>query len=130
MAPVTTFVKVETLPLRIEQAKEVEWRIRAREFGLHKVSIELGTQKLEKQVLVDQNLARLSSSRLDSGFWQALLHPGESPLSEQSGIERIDVTYPTRWIKVSSWETHWLVVFFVLSIVFAFAFKRAFKVEI
>jgi uncharacterized membrane protein (DUF106 family) len=133
-------LRVETPPLRIPPAKEVDWRIRAGEPGIHKVSLDLSGlptaqavqagRRLEKQVVVSQGLARVSPARLSSGFWQTLLHPSESPIPQGLGIQRIDIRYPTRSIKVFHWKIHWLVYFFVLSIVFAFAFKRIFKVEL
>lgn len=122
-------VVVETPPLRIPLTKEVDWRIQANGPGIHKVSVDLSGRHLEKQVVVTQGLARVSSSRLSSEFWQTLLYPSEPPIPKQLGIQRIDIHYPARSIKIFHWETHWLVVFFVLSIVFAFAFKRAFRVE-
>lgn len=133
-------VMVETPPLRIPLTKEVDWRIQANGPGIHKVSVDLSGlptaqaaqagRHLEKQVVVTQGLARVSSSRLSSEFWQTLLYPSEPPIPKQLGIQRIDIHYPARSIKIFHWETHWLVVFFVLSIVFAFAFKRIFRVEI
>jgi len=122
-------VKVETPPLRISMAKEVDWRIRADGPGTHKVTLDLSGYHLEKQVVVLEGLVRVSPSRFASTFWQTLLYPGEPPIPKEFGIERIDISYPTRFIKIFRWEIHWLVVFFVLSIVFAFAFKRAFRVE-
>lgn len=122
-------VKVETPPLRISMAKEVDWRIRADAPGTHKVTLDLSGYRLEKQVVVLEGLVRVSPSRFASTFWQTLLYPGEPPIPKEFGIERIDISYPTRFIKIFRWEIHWLVVFFVLSIVFAFAFKRAFRVE-
>ena len=122
-------IKVETPPLRILMAKEVDWRIRADGAGTHKVTLDLSGYRLEKQVVIAQGLVRVSPSRFASTFWQTLLYPGEPPIPKEFGIERIDISYPTRFIKIFRWEIHWLVVFFVLSIVFAFAFKRAFRVE-
>lgn len=122
-------ITVETPPLRIPLANEVDWRVRASKVGVHKVSLDLSGSVLEKQVVVSQGLTRLSPSRLSSSFWQVLLYPGESPIPDQLGIQRIDIHYSTRFIKIFGWNIHWLVVFFVLSIVSAFAFKRLFRVE-
>jgi uncharacterized membrane protein (DUF106 family) len=121
---------VETPPLRIPRAKEVDWRVRAYGLGIHNVSMDFSGRRLEKQVVVSQGLARVSPSRLRSKFWQGLLHPSEPSIPRQSGIERIDIHYPTRFIKIFHWNIHWLLYFFVLSTVFAFGFKRIFRVEL
>lgn len=121
---------VETPPLRISPTKEIDWRIKAHEVGVHKVSVELPGRSIEKQIVVSRGLARVSFARLDSGFWQALLYPSEPPLPQQSGLERIDIHYPERAIQVSHWRLHWLIVFFVLSTLSAFAFRRLLKVEL
>ncbi|MBI4488595.1 MAG: hypothetical protein HY694_05880 [Deltaproteobacteria bacterium] len=123
-------ITVETPPLRIQSAHEVDWRVRASRVGVHKVSLDLTESILEKQVVVTQGLARVSSSRLSSELWQVLLYPGEPHIPQQFGIQRIDVHYPARSINIFHWSLHWLVVFFVLSIVFALVFKRIFKVEL
>ena len=123
-------VAVETPPLRIAQAKEVDWRIRAGAPGIHTVSLESRDRRLEKQVVVGQGLARVSPSRLRPDFWQALLYPGEPPIPEYAQIERIDVGYPARLIRIFRWEVHWLVVFFAFSMGFALLFKRLLRVEL
>ncbi len=121
---------VETPSLKIPGAREVNWRIRADGLGIHNVSMDLLGRRLEKQVIVSQGLVRVSSSRLRSEFWQGLLHPSEPSIPPQSGIERIDIHYPTRFIKVFHWNIHWLLYFFVVSTACAFGLKRMLRVEL
>lgn len=123
-------VRVETPPLRIAQFKEINWRIRAHRPGVHRISVGLSGGRLEKEVVVALGLARVSTARVRSGLWQALLHPTEAPIPHQLGVERIDIRYPARSIRVFGWDVHWLVYFFVLSIVSVFALKRFFGVEV
>ncbi|WP_337286670.1 hypothetical protein [Candidatus Methylomirabilis sp.] len=121
---------VETPSLKIPGAREVNWRIRADGLGIHNVSMDLLGRRLEKQVIVSQGLVRVSSSRLRSEFWQGLLHPSEPSIPPQSGIERIDIHYPARFIKVFHWNIHWLLYFFVVSTACAFGLKRMLRVEL
>ena len=127
---VTNGLKVGSLPLRIPKAKEVDWRIQAVEPGIHKVSVRLLGHRLDKQVVVAQGLYRVSPSRLRSRFWQMLLHPNEPPILQPAAVQRIDIHYPKRIIRFFYWNVHWLVYFFVASIIFAFALKRLFRVEL
>jgi hypothetical protein len=121
---------IETLPLRIPPANELNWRIRAQTVGTHTVSVNFPDHREEKQVVVSQEFTRVSPSRQNSALWQALLSPSEPPVPQQAGLQRIDIDYPARSIEIFNWHVHWLVAFFILSTLFAFAFRRVFRVEL
>ncbi len=122
---------VETPPLRIP-GEEVDWRVRADEPGEHTLTLTVLGQVLQKKVVVFSNgaLARVSPGAATAGLlWGASLNSDEeSPLV--NAAQFIEVEYPSRAIRVLGWELHWLLVFFVLSTVFAFALKGFFRVEI
>lgn len=122
---------VETPPLRIPELGEVAWRIRAKEFGEHQVIVRVSGHTFLKRVIVsDGGLARVSPRVVASSLWNILLNPGERPLLANSFVRQIDVYYPERLIGIFGWETHWIVVFLILSIFWGFAFKGLFRVEI
>ena len=56
------------------------------------------------------------------GFLNELLYPAEEPLPA-GGFESITVDYPEVDVGVLGYQTHWMIVFFVLSIVFAFILR-------
>jgi uncharacterized membrane protein (DUF106 family) len=122
---------VETPPLRIPLEREVAWRVRADELGEHKLIFNAAGHTLQKRVIVnDGRLARVSPRVVDSSLWASFLNPGEGPIAEVSFIKRIEVDYRPRPIEIFGWEIHWLLAFFILSIVFGYAFKGFLKVEI
>ena len=122
---------VETPPLRIPEEREVNWRVRATEIGKHNVVFNLSGHSFKKGIIVsDKELVRVSPRVTASSLWGAFLTPGEDPIVENSLIKQIEVQYPSRSIEILGWRIHWLVAFFVLSIVFAFVFKGLFRVEI
>jgi hypothetical protein len=123
-------IAVETPPLRIPVANQVDWRIRAMQAGVHKMSVNLAGHLLEKQLIVSQNLARISPSRVRSELWQNLLYYGEPPVPSELGIERLNVLYPSRSIRVFHWDIHWMLCFIALSFIFVFALKRPFGIEL
>ena len=47
---------------------------------------------------------------------------------DDAQIESLAVTYPHRGVRVMGLEVHWMIVFFVLSMVFALALRRRFNV--
>ena len=63
-----------------------------------------------------------SPSRLAKGFFNQLLYPAEDPLPDATPIRA----------GIQGWESEltWMAIFFILSIVFAFALRKPLKVTI
>ncbi|MCX6560978.1 MAG: hypothetical protein NTZ26_10775 [Candidatus Aminicenantes bacterium] len=124
-------IVVETPPLRIEEEHEVDWRIRAAAAGRHEMTVRIGGLVETKGVAVGIGApAKISPLRIRRGGLDELFHPGEKPLPRGSAIASIEVTYPGTRLNYFGWRMHWLVAFFLLSIVFGFGLKGLFKVEI
>jgi uncharacterized membrane protein (DUF106 family) len=122
---------VETPPLRISEKREINWRISVREKGIHRLRIIVGGQELEKHIAAGQRpLSRLSPFKIKRGFLREILYPGEIPLQRDIPVESIEIAYPTQGMNLFGWKIHWLIVYFVLSILFGFALKRVFRVEV
>ena len=121
---------VETPPLRIGEEGEVDWRIRAETPGLHRLTLDIGGTTVEKLVSVGQEMpARVSPLRARN-FFDLLLYPGEKPLPKSSPVTKVEVDFPPQSLPLFGGTVNWLVAFFVLSLVFGFALKGVFKVEI
>lgn len=124
-------IAVETPPLRIPNQKEIDWRIRAKEIGTHDLTFNVSGEEIRQKVMVsEKGLSQISPVASASGIWNALLNPAQEPLPENSQAEEIRINYPAGSVGVFKWHVHWLVVVFALSIVFGFALKGLFKVEI
>ncbi len=122
--------QIETPALRIEPAREINWRLRALKPGRFNIIINLDGQKITKEMVVGEtSVVRLSSVRPSSGLFAQLLSPGEAPLAA-SPIKEISLVYPSRRMNFLGWKLHWLIVYFVLSVVAGFALKKPLKVEI
>jgi uncharacterized membrane protein (DUF106 family) len=122
---------VETPPLRIHSENEVDWRILVNELGEHKLIFNVLGHTFQKGVIVSNGrLVRVSPRVVASNLWDTLLNPGEESIVKNSLVKQIEIDYPSRSIGIFGWKIHWLVVFFVLSIVFGFAFKGLLGVEI
>ena len=122
-------VTVETPPLRILANNEVSWRVRAERAGRHKLRIQLGEDRVEKELYAGERWGAVSPFRTGS-----LLHliqfPGEAPISPGSRVEAVGVSYPQLSLEVMGWDFHWLVLFFLLSVASAFVFRGPLGVEI
>lgn len=124
-------LEVETPPLRLEEQHEVNWRLRARERGVHALTLKIGEQTFVKKIAVAQPpLARLSPLKVKSSFVAEILNPGERPLPSSSTLRSIEVVYPARRLSLFGLRLHWLIAYFVLSVAFGFVLKKKLGVEI
>jgi hypothetical protein len=114
-----------------ENRQEVDWRLEAQRPGNYSVDVALGNQTYSKQVVVADasGMARLSPARVRPDWMELLLESSEPPLPADSPIHHILVVYPHRSIALGRWELHWLVPFFVFSLIAAFALKGVFRTE-
>ena len=125
-------VEVETPPLRIEEEREIDWRIRAAAAGRHEIKIAgAGGEPIPATVAVGpEKLRKILAVPAETGFFRQLEHPGGLSLPKGGPVESITIAYPAARLSLFGRRLHWLAVFFVLSIVFGFALKGVFKVEI
>jgi len=130
VAPSSAY-EVETPALRIEEDREIDWRLRAKDSGLHEIVFSLDGKKIAKTLAVGQKpLIRLSTMKPGSNFWDLAFNPSESALANDLPIKSIEISYPEARLRFLGINFHWLVAFFILSIIFGFALKGLFKVEI
>ncbi|MBN1271786.1 MAG: hypothetical protein JXB26_05890 [Candidatus Aminicenantes bacterium] len=130
--------EVETHPLRISENNEIDWRIRADKEGHHNLNLMVDGRPISKSLIVGSNsLAKVSTSRTNNKFFDLLFNPGESPIPGDTPISSIEIQYPEKKFDLFGWKIGtfigvpgWLWIYFVLSIIFAFAFKGLFKVDI
>lgn len=123
-------LRVDAPPLRIASEKEIDWRIRGQEAGNFVVQFQMSGQRYSKMVTFANSRSRVSPKATAEGAWQAFLFPGERTLSKGGPVRRIETVYQPAAVPVFGWRMHWLIPFFVLTMIFAFALKGFFRVEI
>ena len=124
-------IAVETPPLRIEESKEVDWRFQPRAAGRFNLTIRAGDKNYLKTVIVDgRHLDKVSSIKVKRSFLDELFYPGEKALPADGRIKAIEVVYPVKRLPLFGLKLHWLIAYLGLSIVFGFALKKPFRVEI
>ena len=124
-------VLVDSPPVRIIDGNEVDWRLKIVELRGGQLVIKNGGQKYAKDISLPQSkLARVSAIRVNQNIWEQLLNPGEKPLPRDAEIKKIEVVYPSARLNLFGLKIHWLLAYFVLSIIFGFGLKGWFKVEI
>jgi hypothetical protein len=123
-------LRVDSPMVWIPSEREAVWRVVAERPGEYELTVTLDDRRVTKAVRVSQQVGWRTPERLEGGFVNQLLYPAESPIEGEIPIEAIAIGYPDRQIDLLGWETHWLIAFFILSIVFAFALRKRFGVVI
>ena len=123
-------IQVKTPGVWLPGAGEVIWRIVPEAAGEYVLRFRVGDETQSKTIVVTDTVARRSPLRLEAGFLNEFLYPSEAPLPRESTISAISVGYAESNVDVFGWELHWMIVFFALSIVFAFALRKPLGVVI
>jgi hypothetical protein len=116
-------------PVRVPSKDMVCWTIQAKEAGLHELTVNLDEAPFTKQVAVGDGFMPTSLKRPASEWTEVLLHPRETPFGADSPVQSIEVSFPER----DSWTSgsdYWIVYWFAVSLVAAFAAKPLLKVNI
>jgi hypothetical protein len=121
-------IAVETPSVWMPALREMDWRVQALEWGDYALRVKAGERVYTKDAQVSRGVRRRSPVRVEAGFLNQLLYPAEEPLPADGPIESITLTYPDNEAVLG--VPLWLVVFIVLSTVFAFALKKRFGVDI
>ncbi|NNE07433.1 MAG: hypothetical protein HKN20_02600 [Gemmatimonadetes bacterium] len=121
---------METAAMRVVAEDEVDWRLRADTPGEYDVTVNAGGTVETKRIVVGERLTKLAEFREQSNFLTIWMAPAEKPLPKGSPIQEIRLTYPEREMKLAGISLHWLLVFFVVSVLFGFAIKGVVGVEV
>jgi uncharacterized membrane protein (DUF106 family) len=121
---------LDTPTVWLPGARELVWRLSPRDVGDYELRVRLGQDTFTKTLSVTPGIARRSPVRLEQGFVNQLLYPSEAPLPATGPIRAISVAYPERDIELLGWRVHWMIVYFALSMIFAFALRKPFHVTI
>ncbi len=123
-------VEVETPLLLLPGEGEADWRIGARGEGKHELHLSVDALDLVKTVAVGRQGGAISPRRPSASLLDQLLYPVEAPVPGDGPVGSIEVAYETATVGLAGWDTHWMVVFFILTIVFAFALQKPLRVTI
>ena len=122
---------IETPALRIEEEREIDWRFSASEPGFYNLEIIVDGVTVTKTVqVIRKSLQKITPIKPRKNFIDQVFNPGEKPISSSTPLESIEVTYPEMRFGFLGLRLHWIIAYFALSIVFGFALKGVFGVEI
>jgi hypothetical protein len=125
-----TGLRADSDEVWIPAESQLAWRLVPEGEGDFEIGVAVGgAEPVSKSVRVTDRTVRLSPVRVDRGFLSQLIYPAEPPLPD-GPVRAIHLEYPDREVSVLGLGMHWMIPFFVLSIVFAFALRGWMKVTI
>jgi hypothetical protein len=116
-------------PVRVFSKREVCWNITARAPGHHELEFRVGDTTIHKELAIGAGFMRVSARRPAWNWSEILLHPAERPFPPDSPVRSIEISYPMR----TSWTSgsdHWVIYWFIVSLVAAFCFRRVLGVNV
>jgi len=125
----TPAIQTSVGPVRVPSKRLMCWNVAATEAGEHALIFQSPDHQYSKELVVGDGYRRTSARRPAEDWVELLLNPWESPFPEDSVVQSIEIAYPKR----SSWlsgSTTWLPVWFVVSLIAAFAAKPILNVSI
>jgi hypothetical protein len=117
-------VRVETPALWIPALREAAWRIAAERAGDYELTVRVNGEPFTKSVRVSSEPGRRSPARLGPGIVSRVLYPAEASLPGGASVRSITVTYPHRSVSMLGWDWHWMVPYFVLTLLFAMVLRK------
>lgn len=126
----TNEIAVETPVLYIPGNREFDWRIKIKKPGAHQLLFNVDNQQIIKSVATGSHLNLISPAKVKNSFFKLFFNPTEKPLPDGTAVESIEINYPDQQLKIFGKSVHWLVVFFIVSLIAAFGLKGVFGVEL
>jgi uncharacterized membrane protein (DUF106 family) len=123
-------IRLETPLLRISEEREVDFRVGALEEGEHQLTISYGGGRITTPIYVSTQVERVYTERGKAAFAGFFFAPGQKPLPDDSLLESVTVLLPERELSVLGVDVHWLLFFFVVSVIAGYSLKGVFKVEV
>jgi hypothetical protein len=122
-------VRLDSEGVRIPSENSVSWRLTGVQLGAGEIQIRVGDLNEVKSVVVGEDFVRVSPQRLKAGFWNQLLSPSESSLSD-GPIVRVDLRYPPRTLAVGLRDVHWTIASVLLMMAFGLVLGWMFGVRL
>ena len=125
----TEGLTIDAPPVRIPAEREAVWRLKAIAPSAEPLVLRVDSAELTKSAVVAEEWTPVSSVR-GTAWEDRLLYPRETALGKTLGIESVSLSYPNPPLRLLGVELHWLVWFFVLSMVIGFSLKGVLGVQI
>lgn len=115
-------------PVRVQEERETFYRLTPKASGALKLTIRNSEgEEVHDALMVSERKDGFSPFAYRS-FWMSWLYPTFSELPK--GVERLSVLYEPAYYTVFGMNLHWLLLFFVASLISGLLAAKVFKIEI
>jgi len=120
--------------VKIPSQSEVWWRVNTTTDGQFPLRIVNGTDELVAPIAVGLPTASLNPPRIwsnaSTSWLFALLYPENAVLSQDSPIRTVTLRYPSAQHTILGITMHWILIFFLLSLISGLMAAKAFAIEV
>lgn len=122
-------LEVVSPALRIENLSEVNWKVRVKDSSPAELVLRIAGEEFRRPLNLSGDNRPIYPASAKGGLLNAIEYPGQPRLPADSVINRVEIEVPTRYLDCLLLDLHWIVIYFVLSLILAFALKKPFRVE-
>lgn len=108
---------------------DLVWRLRGRDPGRHILTLNANGERIHKEIVIDRPFMRVSELRPGHRWLDQLLHPVEQPLPKNSIAKGVEILYPQGKPSWIYGPDHWVIYFFVVSMLTALVLAPVFRVR-
>jgi len=122
-------LSVESPPVRIENGREIDWRVRVDSMDQTALVLESKEASVPLQVIVSEKIVPVSPRNVQKGTVEILWHPAGQPLPPDGELLAAEIDYPRRDFRFFGYTVHWVWPFLVLSLLAGYLLKGVFRVR-
>jgi hypothetical protein len=122
-------LSLESPPVRIENGREIDWRIRVDSVHQTGFVLESKDAPVPLQVVVSEKIIPVSPRNVQRGAVEILWHPAGQPLPRDGDLLAVEIDYPRRDFRLFGHTMHWLWPFLVVSLLAGYLLKGVFRVQ-
>lgn len=129
-------VELETLPLRIEDENSVLWRAKVvnidpEQLPTLRFGVEGDVRPIEKQLVTGYGQQpRFAPTKKQASWFNRIFYNAEGYLPADSPFTSVSTQYARAGYSLVFWDVDVIILFFVFTLIFGFALKGVFKVDI
>jgi hypothetical protein len=97
---------IDPRPVRVRATREIVWRVEAKDTGVHELTARVYDKGYRFWVRAKPSARALGSER-HGGGWDSFVHAGLPPLTDDSAIESVRVSYPDASYRVLGARLGW-----------------------
>ncbi len=115
--------------VRIPSLKEIDWKIKLTDTGVHNLTLETATGDVTLPVYATTRLVPIHGIFKKSSFWETVFNPGAPRIPNEAPIKSVEILYPEMSFDWGFIDLSWLWSFLIISMAFGVVLKFVFGVE-